>query len=173
MSNTTHSGCESTHMCLNISCRNYVCSACYSRHSHHENLIVERTVLLTQLLQTKNKYYRFTDNLIQDMKQTLTLAARQFEFNITYIHSIISMLVEIENAKSENFRDQASRDFEKLLFKNYIPNVTPNQLILENVDLKNFLRPIKESFNTISKNYLEFYNRMRNMELFKISLKLP
>lgn len=69
-------------------------------------------------------------------------------------------------------KNKRQEEIEGVLLKLYTPRTTPTELILENINLKHFLEPIKSSFSTLSSNYLDFYKRMRNMELLKIVMKV-
>lgn len=103
------------------------------------------------------------------MKQTLTFASTLFTFDFHYINNMIKLFLDYED-HPEN-RNTLSSSIEDFLFTSYQPRVGVNEIVIENINLKHFVDPIKESFQAISKNYLEFYKRMRNMELFKINIK--
>lgn len=102
------------------------------------------------------------------MKQTLTLASTIFAFDVNYINNTINLFVEYEDQPQN--RKRLSQEIVDFLLYSYEPKEWQNDIIIENKNLNSFLDPIKNSFQVISKNYLEFYKSMRNMELFKISL---
>ncbi|KAL4499304.1 hypothetical protein ABPG72_006890 [Tetrahymena utriculariae] len=161
--------CSKKYFCFCKGCEIALCDKCADEHEEHQQFIVEKDQLIKQLVESKNKYYTFTEKLISDMKQTLMYAASLFEFDINYINNMIKLFVDYED-QAQN-RRKLTEDIENFLLGSYKSKVSLNEVYIENVNIKSFINPIKESFQSISKNYLEFYKSMRNMELFKINIK--
>ncbi|KAL4454579.1 hypothetical protein ABPG74_021784 [Tetrahymena malaccensis] len=161
--------CSKKYFCFCKGCEIALCDKCIDGHEEHQQFIVEKDQLIKQLVESKNKYYTFTEKLISDMKQTLMYAASLFEFDINYINNMIKLFVDYEDQPQN--RKKLTEDIENFLLGSYKSKVGLNEVYIENVNIKSFINPIKESFQSISKNYLEFYKSMRNMELFKINIK--
>ncbi|EAR97982.2 hypothetical protein TTHERM_00283710 (macronuclear) [Tetrahymena thermophila SB210] len=161
--------CSKKYYCFCKGCEIALCDKCIDQHEEHQQFIVEKDQLIKQLVESKNKYYTFTEKLITDMKQTLMYAASLFEFDVNYINNMIKLFVDYEDQPQN--RKKLTEDIENFLLGSYKSKVSLNEVYIENVNIKSFINPIKESFQSISKNYLEFYKSMRNMELFKINIK--
>lgn len=83
---------------------------------------------------------------------------------------MIKLFLDYENSDTQN-RESLTKQIEEFLLGQYVGRVGMNETLIENVNIKLFIDPIKNSFQTVSKNYLEFYKKMRNMELFKLPIK--
>lgn len=68
--------CKKSYLCFAKECREALCEECLSEHEEHMMFVVLKESLFKQLVESKNKYYTFTETIVKDMKQTLMLAAK-------------------------------------------------------------------------------------------------